>query len=131
MRMERGLSQARLGEMCGLSARTIQNYELGIRTPRNRAAVEAIAGALNVSVDDLLGTTELLLAEAQEKGGAGAARDINELVEEVSGLFAGGRLGGDALDGAMRALSDAYWIAKERNRKYTPKKYLDTAPDEG
>ena len=23
----------------------------------------------------------------------------------------------------MKALNDAYWIAKEKNKKYTPKKY--------
>ena len=38
-------------------------------------------------------------------------------------LFAGGTLSEDALDGAMKALNDAYWRAKEKNKKYTPKKY--------
>ena len=64
---------------------------------------------------------------AQEKGGASAARDIEELVSEVTGLFAGGQLSEDALEGAMRALNDAYWQAKEKNKKYTPKKYRHAA----
>ena len=54
---------------------------------------------------------------------AEAARDIDELVGEVTGLFAGGQLSEDALEGAMRALNDAYWMAKEKNKKFTPKKY--------
>jgi hypothetical protein len=30
----------------------------------------------------------------------------------------------------MQALTKAYWIAKEKNKKYTPKKYLkDTSAD--
>ena len=37
--------------------------------------------------------------------------------------FAGGQLSEDALEGAMRALNDAYWMAKEKNKKFTPKKY--------
>jgi hypothetical protein len=41
----------------------------------------------------------------------------------VTGMFAGGRLSDEALDGAMKALNDAYWIAKAKNKKYTPKKY--------
>jgi len=41
----------------------------------------------------------------------------------VTGLFAGGQLSEDALEGAMRALNDAYWMAKEKNKKFTPKKY--------
>lgn len=41
----------------------------------------------------------------------------------MTGLFAGGTLSEEALEGAMKALNDAYWIAKEKNKKYTPKKY--------
>ena len=63
------------------------------------------------------------MSTAQEQGGAKAAREIDELVSEVTGMFAGGKLSEDALDGAMQALTRAYWIAKENNRKYTPKKY--------
>ena len=29
----------------------------------------------------------------------------------------------EALEGAMKALNDAYWIAKAKNKKYAPKKY--------
>ena len=36
--------------------------------------------------------------------------------------FAGGKLSDDALDGAMRALNEAYWIAKDKNKKYGRKK---------
>jgi hypothetical protein len=62
-------------------------------------------------------------ADAHEKGGSKAARDIDELVSEVTGMFAGGSLSEEAIEGAMKALNDAYWIAKEKNKKYTPKKY--------
>lgn len=63
------------------------------------------------------------VVEAHEKGGSKAAKDIDELVGEVTGLFAGGQLSEDALEGAMKALNDAYWLAKEKNKKYAPKKY--------
>ncbi len=29
------------------------------------------------------------------------------------------------MDEMMKAIQDAYWIAKERNKKYTPKEYSD------
>lgn len=41
----------------------------------------------------------------------------------MTGMFAGGSLSEEAIEGAMKALNDAYWIAKEKNKKYTPKKY--------
>ena len=59
--------------------------------------------------------------EAHEKGGSKAAKDIEELVSEVTGMFAGGELSEDAIEGAYKALTDAYWIAKENNKKYAPK----------
>ena len=46
---------------------------------------------------------------------------IEELVSEVTGMFAGGELSEDAIEGAYKALTDAYWIAKENNKKYAPK----------
>ena len=69
--------------------------------------------------------------EAHEKGGAKAARDVEELVSEVQGLFAGGRLDDEAMDGVMQALLDAYWLAKKENRKYTPKKHRKTQEETG
>ncbi len=42
-------------------------------------------------------------------------------------MFAGGTLSDDAMDGAMRALSEAYWIAKEKNKKYGRRKGADKA----
>jgi hypothetical protein len=85
--------------------------------------VQKIADALGTTTEYLLGSSGAYLADAYEKGGAKAAKDIDELVGEVTGLFAGGTLSEEALEGAMKALNDAYWIAKEKNKKYTPKKY--------
>ena len=41
-----------------------------------------------------------------------------ELVAEVSGLFAGGELEDDDKDAVLRAIMDAYWDAKNENKKY-------------
>ena len=46
-----------------------------------------------------------------------------ELVEQMGGMFAGGEMSEEDIDGVMRALQDLYWKAKEDNKKYTPKKY--------
>ena len=113
-RMEAGLTQVQLAEKAGVTARTIQNYELGNRKPSNMEVIQKIADALNTTTEYLLGSSGTYVVEAHEKGGSKAARDIEQLVSEVS------------LEGAMKALNDAYWIAKEKNRKFTPKKYRTT-----
>lgn len=126
-RGEANLTQAELAKIAGVSTRTIQNYELGSRKPYQIEVVQKIADALNTTTEYLLGSSGIIVAEAHEKGGAKAARDIDELVSEVTGMFAGGTLSEESLEGAMKALNDAYWIAKEKNKKYTPKKHRKEA----
>lgn len=122
-RLEANLTQVQLAEKVSVTPRTIQNYEMGTRKPTKLEIVEKLAEALNTTPEYLLGQSGLLVVAAHEQGGAKAARDIDDLVSEVTGMFAGGKLSDEALDGAMKALNDAYWIAKEKNRKYAPKKY--------
>lgn len=121
-RLEANISQEALAQKVGVSVRTIQNYELGTGKPGNMETVQKIADTLNTTTEYLLGSAGTYVVEAHEKGGSKAARDIEELVGEVTGLFAGGELSEDALDGAMKALNDAYWIAKAKNKKYAPKR---------
>ena len=124
-RAQSGLTQAELAMKAGVTARTIQNYELGTRKPGNMVIVQRIADARGTTTEHLLSNGETLVVAAHERGGACAAKDINELVSEVTGMFAGGKLSDDALDGAMRALNEAYWIAKDKNKKYGRKKKKD------
>ena len=123
LRLRSGLTQAELAKKIEVSERTIQNYEMGKRRPQNFEIVSKMAEALGTTSESLLGATGGYVVEAAEKGGSQAAKDIDQLVNEVTGLFAGGELSEDALEGAMKALNDAYWLAKEKNKKYTPKKY--------
>ena len=120
-RTEAGLTQAELAGLAGVTARTIQNYELGSRRPSNMETIQRIAEALKTTPAYLLGGSGAYVVEAGIRGGQSAARDIDELVSEVTGLFAGGKLSDEALDGAMRALNEAYWIARDKNKKYAAK----------
>ena len=121
-RVEAGMTQVQLAQSAGVTARTIQNYELGTRKPSNMEVVQKIADVLHTTTEYLLGSSGTYVVEAHEKGGAQSAKDIEQLVSEVTGLFAGGELSVESPEGAMKALNDAYWIAKEKNRKYAAKK---------
>lgn len=121
LRVAAGLTQEELAKKIGVSARTIQNYEMGSRKPKNMDVVTKLAEALNTSPAELVGSEGIYYIDAYEKGGSKSAKDIDQLVSEVTGLFAGGELPEDALEGAMRALNEAYWKAKEKNKKYAPK----------
>ena len=122
LREEKGLTQVQLSELTGISARMIQKYESGNARPRLDAA-EKIAKALNITADQLLGNADMLVAQAAEKYGSRGAKQAQQLTDEVTGLFAGGQMAQEDMDVMMKAIQDAYWIAKEKNKKYTPKKY--------
>ena len=122
LREKNNLTQEQLAKISGVSSRMIQRYEYGTSRPRLDAA-EKIAKALNVSTNELLGNADMLIAQANEKYGARGAKQAQQLTEEVTGLFAGGDMAEEDMDLMMKAIQDAYWIAKEKNKKYTPKKH--------
>lgn len=122
IRESRNLTQVQLAKLSGVSERMIQNYEGGIHRPRIEVA-EKLAKALNITADELLGNSGMLIVEAEKKGGAKSARDVKALVDEVIGMFAGGSLPQEDKDAYMNAISRAYFESKEENKKYTPKKY--------
>lgn len=116
------LTQIELAEKIGISSRMLQKYEAGIARPRLDIA-EKIAAALEISTDELLGNADMLVAQAADKYGARGAKQAEDLMAEITGLFAGGEMAEEDMDVMMKAIQDAYWIAKEKNKKFTPKKY--------
>ena len=52
IRKKRGLTQGRLGQLCGMTGGAISSYENGVTVPKRRV-VERIAQALDVPVDKL------------------------------------------------------------------------------
>ena len=121
-REDKSLTQVQLSDLTGISARMSQKYEAGTARPRLDAA-EKIAKALNITTDELLGNADMLVAQAAEKYGARGAKQAKQLTEEVTGLFAGGDMAEEDMDLMMKAIQDAYWIAKQNNKKFTPKKH--------
>ena len=117
-RARRGFSQKELAERAGIALRTLQNWEGGVRRPSQFEAVKGLAAALGVTTGALLDHSDELVLDAAERGGSRAAHDIERLVSECCGLFAGGELDEEEKDGIMAALNEAYWIAKRSNAKY-------------
>ena len=121
-REARGFTQAELAKLSGVSTRMIQNYESGKSRPRFDAS-EKLASALGVQITDLMGSNDMLIAQAGDKYGARGAKQAQRLAEELSGLFSGGELSQEDMDIMMKAIQDAYWIAKEKNQRFVPKKH--------
>ena len=124
LRLKTGLSQQRVATDLDMTIRTYGKYEQGQALP-SAEQLPKISQYFGVSIDSLLTDREEQLALAYEKGGLKGFRDVQELIDEVGGVFAGGKLSDADKDAVMKALLDAYWIAREKNRKYAPKGYKE------
>lgn len=123
LRKEKGINQTELGNAVGVSLRTIISYETGKSYPKKREIYGKLADYFNIDINYFLTEAEEFITDAKEKHGNHGARQAEELVAEIGGLFAGGELSEADKDAVMRSLQQAYWDAKEDNKKYTPKKY--------
>lgn len=122
-RKELGLTQTQLGEKIGVSRRTITSYEADAFPPRTRELYCKLAEVLGVNVNYLLTQEDEFVMDAGEKYRYRGKKGAETLVNELTGLFAGGELAEEDMDELMLAIQKAYVIAKENNRKYAPKKY--------
>ena len=122
LRKEKRFTRVELAEKAQISDRSIINYENGSRYPNSVEIVKRLADALDTTTVYLLGEEGMFITDAMEKGGARSAREVRQLVEQITAAFAGGELPEQDKDAMMAALSEAYWESKNINKKYAPKK---------
>lgn len=131
IRTERKLTQKELASLTDIALRSIQNWEAGERTPKSRESYDALARVLNVEVKTLMDDDAEFVLDARERYGARGERQARALVEQVTALYAGGELAEEDMDAMNRALQEAYWMAKDINRKFVPKKYRKDGENSG
>ncbi|MGI6181019.1 MAG: helix-turn-helix domain-containing protein [Agathobaculum sp.] len=117
LRKEKKLSQTELGKLCGLSLRTIRNYEVNGRYPKQREVYTKLADALGCEVNFLLSEEEIVALKAQQGCSSRGIKEAEKLVAKAAALFSGEELNEQAKDGVMKALQNAYWLAKEKRRE--------------
>lgn len=126
-RTKHGFSQVELAEKVGKSRRTVIDWENDKALPRTRNVYEDLAKILEVPVSYLLTDDAEFVVSAEEQFGYRGRKDAEELVKELTGMFAGGEMAEEDMDAMMLAVQQAYVDAKKNNKKYTPKKYLKGA----
>ncbi len=124
MRNKKGMTQQELADALGVSLRTVTNYETGDRYPKKREMYAKLADILDVDTNYLLTEDEEFLAKASDEYGLRGERQARELIMRVDGLFSGGEMADEDMDEMMHAIQEAYWRAKKKNKKFTPKKYI-------
>ena len=132
-RAELGISQAALSQEVGVSIRSIQLYEQGVKRPRPGTMLK-LAKALKVSVrfltdDECTDPIEDIakdeyIVEAHTRYGSAGARDIDALLEANAALFAGGELSQAEKDAFFDAVMKAYITCKEEAKEKFGRKKL-------
>lgn len=125
LRKQKGLSQAELGKLVHVSARSITAYETAGVYPRKMETYELLAKALDTDVNYLRTENEEMMSDIGEKYGTRGQRQMEALKNQVSALFAGGELNEEEQMAFLMDLNDIFLDAKKKAKKYTPKKYRE------
>ena len=124
LRTQKKLTQVELAKALGLSLRTILNYESGDVFPKKREIYFKMSDLFGVDVNYLLTENEEFLLEATAKYGLRGRVQAEDVLAQVSALFAGGELSEDERLAFVHEIQELYFDSKERTReKFTPKKY--------
>lgn len=112
------LSQDELGEMVGITRKSIRQYEMGETLPKSDKRYEDLATALGVPTDFLKNEKDddFVMATRYAHGESGMI-EAEKLVEQIAGLYAGGRISDGDTANIILALQKAYWEIKEEKDK--------------
>lgn len=108
LRKQKKYTREALAKICGISAKSIQNYENNDRVPIIEN-LKKIADALGTSVDYLVKGYEADLSTEEL-----TKEEMEEIKERTSALFAGGRLSEEAKLKFLQELQDIYIDARRR-----------------
>lgn len=117
LRKGKNMTQSDLAVLLGVTTRTVQNYESGNLYPKNSEIYGKLSNIFGVTADYLLDETDLEVTEKFKNGETASKQDIDELISNVSALFAGGMVSEEDKDRVIAALTRAYWDSKQLNFK--------------
>lgn len=119
LRTQAGMSQKKLAEFCGTTARTILNYEQGARLPKNIDIVNKIATALGTTTEMLINGREEFVIDANGTYGIKGKREAEAILENAAALFAGGQLDEDEMLSFMTRIQMIYLDSKKNAKKFS------------
>ena len=123
LRNKKGMSQTELGNAVGVSLRTVRNWELEGRYPKQRDIYGKLAEVLDCDINYLMTEDATFITRAEEDYGYRGRKGAEKLLAEINGLFAGGELAEEDMAAFTLAVQEAFVDAKRRNKdKYDSKK---------
>ena len=126
LRKEKKMSQIEVADAVGIARRTYIGYENEGRLPKKRETYIKLAELFGCEPEYLMDESAEFVMEAADKYGSRGKKQAEDLLEQFTGLFAGGELSETDKDKLMSRMQQVYFDCKEENKQYTPKKYRNT-----
>lgn len=118
LRTDNSLTQEDISKAIGVSRRTYIGYEQEGRYPRKREVYSKLAKILDCDVNYLITEDEEFVVQVGEQFCGHSKRQAENLVAELSSMFAGGELSESDMDAVMIALQKAYFDCRKNKKKY-------------
>lgn len=113
LRQSTSYTQEDLSNKIGVSLRTYKAYELDERRPRKHEIYIDLAKLFDVEFTSLIDDDKKL----KRAGDQSSEKDHTQVVDEMLGLFAGGKLSLEDKKTVLDTLEEAYYIAKMRENQ--------------
>ena len=123
-REKKNLTQQQVADGLGINRRMITRYENNLSFPRTRDNYKKIADFFGVDINYFLSEDDAFVVQASEQYGTRGMKQAQDLIDGMSGLFAGGILSEQDKDAVMKALQDIYWESKARNVENTHRRNI-------
>lgn len=117
LRAEHNMKQEELAQMLGVSVRSLSNYENGLRFPKHKETYEKLSHIFQVDYNYLLDENSAFVNQAYQEYGTQGKDEAFSLLNNLTALFAGGKLSEDDRDEIMRLLQQAYWQSKDKAKQ--------------
>jgi transcriptional regulator with XRE-family HTH domain len=114
LRNNKGLSQTELGKAIGVSLRTVRNWELEGRYPKQRELYGKLAEVLECDINYLMAEDAIFVSKAEEDYGNQGRQGAQKIMAQVNSLFSGGSLAEEDMDAFVLAVQQAYIDAKKK-----------------
>ena len=102
LRKEKKMTQQKLGDMVGVSHRTIRSWEVEGRYPKQSSLYQKLADAFQCQVSYLMNDNETVCLGNDEPSEYAGAKQARQILEQVAALFASGTMTNETLSGIKK-----------------------------
>ena len=92
LRKEKKMTQQKLGDMVGVSHRTIRSWEVEGRYPKQSSLYQKLADAFQCQVSYLMNDNETVCLGNDEPSEYSGAKQARQILEQAAALFASGTM---------------------------------------